>query len=135
MLKVGLSPSNFFFVVVVICFIESPLKTMEKAFYFILKALSSQDISAFTMTFWSCRKNGLISKVNFKNHDVTTWLINNCNTRIAQQLTKKKQPDNETQSINRMQHEKYFSSKFMQKMRLRDQFQTSFYFLKMLNMR
>ena len=35
-------------------------------------------------------------KVNFKTYDVTTWLTNNYNKRIAQYLTKKKQPDNET---------------------------------------
>ena len=37
--------------------------------------------------------------VNFKIHDVTTWLTNNCNTHIAQYLTKERQPDNETWSI------------------------------------
>ena len=37
--------------------VESPLKVMENAFYFILKAL-------FVLTtFWSCRKNGLIRKI------------------------------------------------------------------------
>ena len=36
MFKVGLSPSKNFFV---ICFIESPLKMIKNAFYFILKAL------------------------------------------------------------------------------------------------
>ena len=34
--KVGLSPSKK---ICVICFIESPLKVMKNAFYFILKAL------------------------------------------------------------------------------------------------
>ena len=55
--------------------------------------------------------------VNFKIHDVTTWLTNNCNTYIAQYLTRQKQPDNETWSVNRLQQEKYFSSEIMQKMR------------------
>ena len=36
LLKVGLSPSKK---ISVICFIESPLKMMKNAFYFILKAL------------------------------------------------------------------------------------------------
>ena len=30
----------------------------------------------------------LESKVNFKIHDVTTWLTNNYNTHISQYLTK-----------------------------------------------
>ena len=36
LLKAGLSPSK---TICVICFIESPLKMMKNAFYFILKAL------------------------------------------------------------------------------------------------
>ena len=43
----------------VICFIESPLKMMKNAFYFILKALFVLKI----FRFMSCRKNGLIRKV------------------------------------------------------------------------
>ena len=35
------------------------------------------------------------NKVNSKVHEVTTWLGNNCNTRIAQYLTKKRQTENE----------------------------------------
>ena len=69
----------------IICFIESPLKMMKNAFYFILKALF---VLFFSWLFWSCRKNGLIRKVNFKIQDVTTWLTNNCNAHIAQYLTK-----------------------------------------------
>ena len=53
----------------VICFIESPIKIMKNAFYFILKALKKD-------------------KVNLKVHDVTSWLTNNYNTHIAQYLTK-----------------------------------------------
>ena len=41
LLKVGLSPSKGKYF---ICFSESPLKMMKNAFYFILKALHSQDI-------------------------------------------------------------------------------------------
>ena len=59
----------------------------------------------------------LKDKVIFKIHDVTPWLPNNCNTHIAQYLTKQRQPDNETWSINRIYQGKYFSSKIMQKIR------------------
>ena len=45
---------------------------------------------------------GWIRKVNFKIHDVTTWLTVNCNTHIAQYLMKQRQLDNETWSINRI---------------------------------
>ena len=40
------------------------------------------------ITFWSCIKNDMIrkTKVNFKIHDIVTWLTNNCNTYIAQYL-------------------------------------------------
>ena len=39
----------------VICFIESPLKMVKNAFYFILKV--------FIMTFWPFRKNSLIRNI------------------------------------------------------------------------
>ena len=39
--------------------------------------------------------------VNFEIIDVTAWLAKNCNPRIVQYLTKLRQPDNETWSINR----------------------------------
>ena len=48
----------------VICFIESTLKTIKNAFYFILKALFILQIfNFFIVTFWSCRKNSLIRKI------------------------------------------------------------------------
>ena len=59
-------------------------------------------------------------KAYFKVHDVTSWLPNNYNTHIAQYLTKQRQPDIETWSINRICKEKYFSSKLMQKIRQGD---------------
>ena len=58
--------------------------------------------------------------VNFKIHDVTTCLTNNYNINIAQHLTKYRQSDNETWSINRKYQDKYFASKIMQKIRQRD---------------
>ena len=53
--------------------------------------------------------------VNFKIHDVTNWLTNSYNTHIAQYLTKKRQLDNATWSINRTYQQKYFSSYIMKK--------------------
>ena len=55
-------------------------------------------------------------KVILKFNDVTTWLTNSYNTRIAQSL-KEKEPDNETWLGNRIEQEKYFSSKIMKKIR------------------
>ena len=48
---------------------------MKNAFYFILKALFVPKIfKIFVLTFWSCRKKGLITKdkVSFRIYDVTT---------------------------------------------------------------
>ena len=47
------------------------------------------------------------------------------NTHITQYLKKQRQLGNEIWSVNKVQREKYFSKKIMQKMRKRDQFQTS----------
>ena len=59
--KVGLSSSKK---IRVICLIESPLKIMKNAFYFILRALSVLKIFKFlSYLFWSFRKNGLIRKI------------------------------------------------------------------------
>ena len=52
-------------------------------------------------------------KVNFKIHDVTAWLTNNCNTNIAQSLANYRQADNETWSFNKIYQQKYFSLKIM----------------------
>ena len=54
---------------------------------------------------------------------------------INQYLTKKKQLDNETWSVNITRQKKYFSLKFMQKMRQGDHFQAPFCFVKNLYMR
>ena len=121
----------------VICIIESPLKMMKNAFDFILNALFVLNIFKFCHDFLVMQKKPLDKKdkINFKIYDITTWLTNSCNTHIAQYLTNQRQPDNETWLINRILQEKYFSSKIMQKIRQGDQFQTSFYFLKMLNLK
>ena len=39
------------------------------------------------------------AQVNFKMYDVTDWQTNNCNTHIAQYLTRYRQPDNEIWSV------------------------------------
>ena len=59
---------------------------MKNAFYFILKALFVFKIfNFFIVTFWSSRKwLDWKYKVNFKIHDVTTWLTNNWNAHITQ---------------------------------------------------
>ena len=82
--KFRLSP---FKKICVICFIESSLKLMANAFYFILKLFSFSRYLSFylCLRFWSCRKSVLI---NCKTHDVTTWLSNNCIKHVAQHLTK-----------------------------------------------
>ena len=46
---------------------------------------------------------------NFKFYDIITWLTNNYNTNIAQYLKKERQSDNESWSVNRIQHTKHFS--------------------------
>ena len=74
-----------------------PFKIMKNAFYFILKALFLFKIfKFFVLTFWSCKKTGWLErKINFKIHNITTWLVDNCNKHIAHYLTNEKQPDNE----------------------------------------
>ena len=44
-------------------FNESPLKMMKNAFFHLTSLFRSQDIHVFIMTFWTCRKNGLIRKI------------------------------------------------------------------------
>ena len=71
-----------------ICFIKSPLKMMKNAFWLILKALFVLKIFRFlSWLFGHVEKSDwLIKKIrlNFKIHDVTTWLTNNCNRHIGQ---------------------------------------------------
>ena len=58
---------------------EGPLKMMKNAFYFTSKALSVFKI--FKLLSWLF---GHVSKRLDQFYDVTAWLTNNCNTRIAQ---------------------------------------------------
>ena len=69
------------------CFNESPLKMMWLAFLFHLKSSSrSQGIQIFVLTFWSCRKSGLIRKIRVIIYDVATLV--NKQLHIAQYLTR-----------------------------------------------
>ena len=56
------------------------------------------------------------AKVNFKNHVVTDSITNIYNKHIAQYLKKKRQPDHEIRSVNRIENEKYFPWKIIHKM-------------------
>ena len=69
LLKVGISPSKKNCVT---CFIESPLKIVKNAFYFILKLLSFSRYLSFCHDFWSCRKNGLIRKIRLTSKFMTS---------------------------------------------------------------
>ena len=67
---------------------------MKNAFYFILKAPFVLKIfKIFIMTFWSCRKSDLIRKVNFKIHDIRTWLTN-CSISQEVKATRQSKLDN-----------------------------------------
>ena len=92
------------------------------------KLFSFSRYLSFCHDFWSFWKNGLIRKIlNFKIHDVTTWLTNNCNTYIAQYLTKLRQPDNETFAINRINERNIFLYTLEGRL---VQYQTSLFFKK-----
>ena len=67
---------------------ESSLKVIKNAFYFYHKALFVLKILKFMSGFCSHVEKwlDLKNKVNFKIHDVTTWLTNICNTHLAHYL-------------------------------------------------
>ena len=117
-LKVGLSPSEIFF----FCFFfsDSLSKMMKKAFFLKKAPLILKIFIFFVLTFWSFRKNNLITKirkdqVNFEIYSVTGWITNNCNTLIAQYLKNSSQLDNEIWSVNRIWHEIWSFLKIIQK--------------------
>ena len=64
---------------------KSPLKVIENAFYFTLKALFVLKIfKVLSSIFGHVEKRfDFKDKVNFKFYDVTIWETNNCNTHIA----------------------------------------------------
>ena len=63
---------------------------MKNAFYFILEALFILKIFKFCLKFFVIyrKRVDLKDKVNFKIYNVTAWLSNNYNMRIAQYLMK-----------------------------------------------
>ena len=63
---------------------------MKNASYFTLKTLFVLKIFKFLYDFLVMLKQQLNykDKVNFKIHDVTNWLKNNCNTHVARFLKK-----------------------------------------------
>ena len=64
--------------------IESPLKTMKNAFYFMLKALFVLKIFTFLPLLFGYVEKQLDKKarVNFKIYDVTDWTTNNYNIHL-----------------------------------------------------
>ena len=76
--------------IIAVLITESPLKMIKNVFYFTLEALFVLKIFKFCHYFLVMQKKRLDwkDKVNFKIHDVTTWLLNNCNAHIAQYLKK-----------------------------------------------
>ena len=84
-----------------ICFIDSPLKIMENAFYFILKKLYllSRYLN-LCHDFFVMLKKWLDQKgkVNFKIHDVTIWLT--ITIHILPNISRSK--DNQTMKIGQL---------------------------------
>ena len=66
---------------------ESPLKIMKNVFYFTLKAFFVPKIFKFLSWFFGhvVKLLDYKDKANFKIHDVTTWLTNNCKAHIAEE--------------------------------------------------
>ena len=77
---------------------------MKNASYFTSKALFVLKI--FIFLFWLfaylVKQLDYKDKVNLKIYDVTAWLINTCNTHIAQYLEKENESDNEIWSVNKL---------------------------------
>ena len=69
---------------------KNPLKMMRNAFYFTSKALLVLKIFKFLPQIFGhvAKRLDKKDKVNFKFNDVTPWLTNNRNTRIAQYFEK-----------------------------------------------
>ena len=69
---------------------DSPLKMMKNAFYLTSKGLFILKIFKFLSSLFGhvAKRLDKKDKVNFKFHDVTAWLTNNCNSHITQYLHK-----------------------------------------------
>ena len=76
---------------------------IKNAFYFTSTALFAPKICKFSSWLLGhvAKQLDYKDKVNFKFHDVTAWLTDNCNTNIAQYLKKWRQSDNEIWSVNK----------------------------------
>ena len=89
--KVGLSPSIFFLFTSMIAL----KRMMKNAFYFISSSFRSQDILTFVLTFWSCRKNGLIGKIRliskFRRHGLVNKQLQYTCCSISHELKVTKQ--------------------------------------------
>ena len=111
---------------------ESPLKMMKNAFYFTSKVLFVLKIFKFLPWLFGdvSKRFDWKDKVNFKFFDVTAWFTNNRNTNIAQYHQKLRQSNNETWSVKRISHKKYFSWKIIHKMWGRSYSQTLFWKIK-----
>ena len=105
--KVGLSPSKQSS-----CYLvqRKPFKIDKKCFLFHLKSsFRSRDIYIFVLTFWSCRKKGLIRKIRlilkFTRHKLVNKELHPhtlSNIHTAQYLTKQRQPGIEIWSSQRI---------------------------------
>ena len=77
---------------------------MKNVFYFNLKA----HFVLKTLKFLSCLFGHIGEQLDYKDKtklkvfDVTTWLKNKCNTHIDLYLKKKRHPDSEIWSVNRI---------------------------------
>ena len=93
---------------------------MKNAFYFILKVLSILNIFKFLHGLYGhVEKNGLIRKIRLISKSMTSQTgQQTIAIQILPNISRSKsKPDNEIWSVNRMEHEKYFFSKIMHKMR------------------
>ena len=93
-----------FFIEVFIYFNESPLKMTKNPFYILLKALYVLYIFTFLPWLFGYVEKCFAKKarVNFEIYDVTDGTINKYNTHFVQYLKKKRQPDDEIWSVNRI---------------------------------
>ena len=70
-------------------------RMMKNAFYFISSSFRSQDILTFVLTFWSCRKNGLIRKIRliskFRRHGLVNKQLQYTCCSISHELKVTKQ--------------------------------------------
>ena len=74
---------------------------MKNIFTFFISALFVLKIFKFLYWLFSHVQKRLVWKdeVKFKIYDVTTWETNNCNTHIAQYLTKQRKSGNDISSV------------------------------------